>query len=410
MGNGIPFLSICCTKNERNIKDIDINRINSKIPIIRENHSPTKETQKENSHEILMKSETKKSKYNKNDNITFKKRNFTHKNYKRNSPLIHVTTLKNIKHNQLISFSNINGMNIFRNSTNKRHYNSYFNSQLGKFGTNNISSFNFSSGVKDHFCEIFKNINSKLKLSGQLFNNKTLILDKYGLEHSHKKEFNGVASFGFTNSGIALSLYDYVFDKDIFDKINKNKNKKYSHCKIFDILLDKKEKIYVLFYMHNSFLLYYKIKQKINLDFDKDYYFLFKKTFLSVNIRNGRKLKIHIEVKTENEKNKYTFEIKDLPIKIGREDCSINIPNQSISKIHSYIECEKGAFWYKNENSKNGSTLILKEEDYIKIKGKMRFKLEGIPFTIEEIDGNKEENNNLINIVNKEDEEDEEED
>ena len=124
-------------------------------------------------------------------------------------------------------------------------------------------------------------------------------------------------------------------------------------------------------------------------------------------MRNGRKLKIHIEVKTENEKNKYTFEIKDLPIKIGREDCSINIPNQSISKIHSYIECEKGAFWYKNENSKNGSTLILKEEDYIKIKGKMRFKLEGIPFTIEEIDGNKEENNN---IVNKEDEEDEEED
>ena len=41
-------------------------------------------------------------------------------------------------------------------------------------------------------------------------------MDKYGLEHSHKKEFNGVASFGFTNSGIALSLYDYVFDKDIF--------------------------------------------------------------------------------------------------------------------------------------------------------------------------------------------------
>ena len=119
MGNGIPFLSICCTKNERNIKDIDINRINSKVPTIRENHSPTKETQKENSHEILMKSETKKSKYNKNDNITFKKRNFTHKNYKRNSPLIHVTTLKNIKHNQLISFSNINSMNIFRNSTNK---------------------------------------------------------------------------------------------------------------------------------------------------------------------------------------------------------------------------------------------------------------------------------------------------
>ena len=201
--------------NERNIKDIDINRINSKVPTIRENHSPTKETQKENSHEILMKSETKKSRNNKNDNITFKKRNFTHKNYKRNSPLIHVTTLKNIKHNQLISFSNINSMSIFRNSTNKRHYNSYFNSQLGKFGTNNISSFNFSSGVKDHFCEIFKNINSKLKLSGQLFNNKTLILDKYGLEHSHKKEFNGVASFGFTNSGIALSLYDYVFDKDI---------------------------------------------------------------------------------------------------------------------------------------------------------------------------------------------------
>ena len=134
---------------------------------------------------------------------------------------------------------------------------------------------------------------------------------------------------------------------------------------------------------------------------------------MTINIKNMEKLKIHIEIKNQNEKTKkYSFGLKDLPIKIGRENCNINIPKPSISKLHSYIYYENGVFWYKDEYSKNGSTLVMKKDDYVKIKGKMNFKLEDIPFTIEEINENhdiKEENTNIhINIDNKEYEEEEE--
>ena len=158
----------------------------------------------------------------------------------------------------------------------------------------------------------------------------------------------------------------------------------------------------MLFYSHNSFLLYYKINNKINLELDRDYFIILGKVFMTINIINSKKLKIYIEVKNENEKTKkYSFEMKDIPIKIGKENCNINIPKLSLSNINSYINYDKGAFWYHDENSKNGSTLVIKEDDFLKIEGKMNFKLEDIPFVIEEIDHDLKVNFN----INKDDDE-----
>ena len=132
---------------------------------------------------------------------------------------------------------------------------------------------------------------------------------------------------------------------------------------------------------------------------------------MSIKIKNSKKLKINVGIKAENEKKKkYTFELKDLPIKIGKENCSINIPKLSTSKIHRSISYENGSFWYKDESSKNASTLVIKEDDFLKLKGKMNFILEDIPFTIEEINKQlsiKEENTNEHNSIidNKEDDE-----
>ena len=82
-------------------------------------------------------------------------------------------------------------MNIFRINTSNKFYNSNFNTLSGKIGKNS-SSFYFSSGVKDIFNELnFKNINTKLKLTGELFSNKKLIIDKCSLNSSMKKESNG---------------------------------------------------------------------------------------------------------------------------------------------------------------------------------------------------------------------------
>ena len=392
MGNGITYFMNCCDNKDKSGKDVEINRINSKINNIKDFNSPTKETQKDiNNFENLMKTDIKKNKYRKNDFITFKKRNFTQKYSNRSNLMrnqnIHLfnNTFQILKNNQFISLTN---MNLFRINSNNRNHSSNFNTQSGKLGKNS-SSFYFSSGTNNKFDEGFKKIKIKLKITGELFLNKKLLIDKYGLKHSKKKEVNCVTSFGISEQ--ENNLYDYIIAKI-------SKSKKYNKGKVFEILLDKNEKKYMLYYSHNSFLLYYKINNKINLELERDYFIILGKVFMTINIINSKKLKIYIEVKFENEKTKkYSFEMKDIPIKIGKENCNINIPKSSMSDIHSYINYEKGAFWYHDENSKNGSTLVIKEDDFLKLEGKMNFKLEDIPFVIEEIDQDLKVNFNINN-------------
>ena len=408
MGNGVLF-NRCCNINDNNAKDVDINKMNtnnmnSNMNTVKDIYSPGKEMKK--NYDDITKTDIK-TKTNNNFGH-FKKRNFTQGGHKRvsNSDFIQNqnislfnNTFQILKNNQYISFSN---MNIFRhNLNNNRVFNSYFNSQLGK-----NSSFYFS-GVNDKFDSNFQKIKTSLKLSGELFLNKTLEIDKFGLKKSLKKKMDGIITFGIKaqDEPPNINKFDYVFEQKIVEKINKKR--KHNTGKVFEILLDRRDKRYVLFYEHSSLLLYYKINNKLNLEYDKDYYLILGSIFLSINIKKSLKIKINIQVELENEKSKkYVFEIKDLPIKIGRSNCNINIPKPSVSKLHSCLDYENDNFFYKDENSTNGSTLLIKEDDFLKLKGKMNFKLEDIPFTIKESNGNIE---NEINVDNDEEEEDEEE-
>lgn len=403
MGNGILFNLNCCTKNDDKIKDVDINKVNSNMNTVKDLNSPKKEIK----NERLMVTDIKNNKYNSNNFVSFRKRNFTQKSGKRNSDYIQNqnislfnNTFQILKNNQYISFSN---MNIFRNNANNRPYNSYFNSQLGK-------NSSFFSGINDKFDANFKNIKVKLKLSGELFCNNTLLIDKYGLKNSLKKKLDGFTSFGIKNKGEINKIhnsYDYIFEQNIIDRINKNR--KHNSSKVFDILLDKKEKVYVLFFTHSSLLLYYKINDKLALEPDKDYYLILGSIFLSLNIKKSIKIKINIEIELESEKSKkYIFELHDMPIKIGRSNCSINIQKSSISKLHAIIYFEKDTFFFRDENSTNGSTLLIKEDDFLKLKGNMNFKLEDIPFIIEEINENSV--NDINDEINNEDFDEDEED
>ena len=74
----------------------------------------------------------------------------------------------------------------------------------------------------------------------------------------------------------------YAFEPKVVEKINKKR--KHNDGKVFDILLDKREKVFVLFYSHPSLLLYYKITNKLNLECDKDYYLILGTIFLSINL------------------------------------------------------------------------------------------------------------------------------
>ena len=406
MGNGVLF-NQCCSKNDNNAKDVDINKINSNMNsnmnTVKDINSPGKEMKYKNNDMTKTDIKTKPNNFG-----PFKKRNFTQGGHKRssNSDFIHNqnislfnNTFQILKNNQYISFSN---MNIFRhNLNNNRMFNSYFNSQLGK-----NSSFYFS-GVNDKFDSNFQKIKTSLKLSGELFANKELEIDKFGLKKSLRKKMDGIISFGIKNPDEPpnINKYDYIFEEKIVRQINKKR--KHNNGKVFEILLDKRDKRFVLFYEHSSLLLYYKINNKLNLEYDKDYYLILGSIFLSINIKKSLKIKINIQIELENEKSqKYIFEIKDLPIKIGRSNCNINIPKPSVSKLHSSIDYENDNFFYKDENSTNGSTLLIKEDDFLKLKGKMNFKLEDIPFTIKESNGSIEDE---INVDNDEEEEEEEE-
>ena len=108
-----------------------------------------------------------------------------------------------------------------------------------------------------------------------------------------------------------------------------------------------------------------------------------------VLIKNKRKrkdFKIFIKIDNNINSKKYFLSKEDLPINIGRANCTISIDSKSLSKLHCYISysSDDGNFYFNDNNSTNGSILLVKEGDNIPIKGKMNFKLEETSFWIEE--------------------------
>jgi hypothetical protein len=282
---------------------------------------------------------------------------------------------------QYISFSNMNLLknNLINNQLIKSLYNSKVNSSVI-----NLSKINSN-------LEEFIDINIKLILTGDLFYNKVIEIDKFGMKNSMRQKQDGVTIFGYRIDGENPNkpLYDCYLDLNIDKKENNKRRKKRNTGKVFEIFLDRKEKVFVLNFVHQSLLLYYKIANFLSFELDRDYYLILGDIFLAINVKkaiNPNEKIINIQVEVEDDKpKKYTFEQKDAPIKIGRANCSIEIPKPSISKLHSTIEFTDNNFIYKDANSTNGSTLLIKEDDILKIKGEMNFKLEEISFKIKEI-------------------------
>jgi hypothetical protein len=207
------------------------------------------------------------------------------------------------------------------------------------------------------------------------------------MKNGLRKKHDGVTIFGINNdkNKSNICLYDYLID------IKKEENhKKTKDGRVFAIFLDKKQKAYILSFSHNSLLLYYKINNSLFFDIDKEYYLILGDIFLTIGVKkssNSNEKVINIQVETEDDKpKKYSFEKKELPIKIGRVNSNITIPKPSISKIHGIIDISNNMFYYNDMKSTNGSTLLLKEDDVLKIQGEMNFKLEDISFKITEVE------------------------
>jgi hypothetical protein len=224
--------------------------------------------------------------------------------------------------------------------------------------------------------------NTKLHLMGELFFYTIVEIDDNGMSSGLRNSNDNIAIFGFKPEiQTGPPKCDFYINLKNDDKKN-NDN-------VFKIYYDKNKKSYILYFIHPSLILYYKITDVIYFKMNKEYYLILGDIFVTINIirNNANEKQINLRMELENEKPlKYTFKQSEAPIKIGRNKCTINIPKASISKLHGIIYYEKDLFYFKDANSTNGSSLLIKEDDVIKIKGEMNFKLENTPFTIKEVE------------------------
>lgn len=235
---------------------------------------------------------------------------------------------------------------------------------------------------------------SKLLLSGELFFYKDIIVNIHGLKDSLRKKTDNIVFFGLKKCldykgncfNDFIINYKSKYDEMGGEVLNSNTGR------VFKIYFNKKTKEYMLYFMHSSLILYYKINNFVYFDPGKDYFLILGSIFLTVyvdkNLNSTKGKEINILVELENEEpKKYTFNQNQTPIRIGRLNCEVIIPKSSVSKHHSIIEFSNNMemFYYRDLGSINGSTLIVKEDDYLKIKGEMNFKLEDVPFKILEI-------------------------
>ena len=388
MGNSVLLkMSGCCSKdNNIEMKDIYIakNISDNNKYIIDQNNSHlinNKETQ--NKMEKLVQT---KSKHSSGSGSLIKTRQ------------IYMGESSSSNNNANASICNntfqISNSNIFKNNLVQNNLNNFqkINPIDELRHKNSIINFNkFNTSLKDKAFEI----KTKLVLSGDLFSNETIEINKYGMKNGLRQKNDGLTIFGLKENIENPNIHscDYYFPN--FEKIDENENRKITG-KVFEIYLNKKDKKYTLYFLHNSLILYYKIKNDVLLNLDKDYFLILGDIFLTVHIKrnssNNQKM-IHIQADFENEKpKKYVFSPSETPIKIGRVNCQVEIKKPSISKLHSIIDYKNDNFYYKDCGSTNGSTLLIREDDSLKIKGKMSLKLGDISFKITEV----EDDNHII--------------
>jgi len=235
----------------------------------------------------------------------------------------------------------------------------------------------------------------KILLSGELFFGKEIIITTNGMVNGLREKNDGLAFFGLKNITDYRGTYynDFVINYQIEEEEDKKKRKNDSATgRVFNLSFQKKTKNFTLYMIHDSIIIYYEINNFVYFNNDKDYYLLLGNIFITIvtkkNNNENNPKEIEVEIEGEDENNEiFKFNQNDTPITIGRTDCKISIPKPSISKIHGIIDFSKecNLFYYKDSGSTNGSILLVKEDDYLKIKGEMNFKLENIPFKIMEL-------------------------
>ena len=235
--------------------------------------------------------------------------------------------------------------------------------------------------------EIHEN-GSKLLISGELLFYKEIIIQTYGLKNTRRKQSDDHVYFGLKNQKNPSSCFHYNDIIINYVSCEQTESVETTTGRVFEIFYNKTSKDYTLKFLHPNLILYYKINNYVYFNTGKEYYLLLGNVFITINVIKNSPMEKAIVIQIENENNNYNFNQNQTPIKIGRiNNNDLPIYSQSISKRHGIIEFSNNiqSFYYRDLGSTNSSTLLIKENDNLKIKGIMNFKLEDTPFRIQEI-------------------------
>lgn len=124
-------------------------------------------------------------------------------------------------------------------------------------------------------------IGNKLLLTGELFWNKELIIEKTGIQNGLRKKSDGQTFFGLINSVDYTGTYhnDLVINYPFIQKQSS------STGRVFDISYQKKANDFQLYLIHNSLCLYYEINNFLYFDEDREYYVMLGKVFVTISTR-----------------------------------------------------------------------------------------------------------------------------
>ena len=220
--------------------------------------------------------------------------------------------------------------------------------------------------------------NQELLLTGDIFWNKDLNIDRMGIKSGNRKKNYGNVIFGVGEN----ENFDFILNLKKKDSFLDNKS-----YEIFSIEYDKNEEKFDIKVLKKDL----KILHLIDYDF-------YLQNSLNINLYIG---KIAVEINTfrENEgildiivnnEKKYTFNKNEVPITIGRVNSKINIKNNSISKNHAIIDysSEFDAFFIRDLGSTNKTFFVLSTDGCpsMKLIGTMEFKIYDSKFQIRVIE------------------------
>lgn len=224
-------------------------------------------------------------------------------------------------------------------------------------------------------------------------NMRNIIIDKNGLQNNQKTKKKTITLFGLEkDSDILFNSNNSKVLKKIILSNSITKQKINKPIPLFFIDYDVNLNSFILKSLSKE--IYFSVvidsEKKFYLQYGNFYYMKIGRIIIIIGINmNKKEIKITIKQNIEIAEEKiFNFAHKDLPITIGRSNCTVNIVNSSVSKFHASINFDekKGEYYFIDKKSTNGTQLLLNEDKIIEIKGKLHFFIGDKSFTIEKVD------------------------